>query len=54
MSLHLDATGLNISGEGNFKKQSGNLELSVDDIRFRNGDMQSAAGKSAGKGPVER
>ncbi len=39
-ALHLEATGLNITGGGNFKKQSGNLELSVDEIRFRNGAMQ--------------
>lgn len=39
-ALHLEATGLNISGAGNFKKKSGKLELSVDAIRLRNGDMQ--------------
>ncbi len=39
-NLHLEASGLTVRGAGNFKKQSGNLQLSVDEIRFRNGDMQ--------------
>lgn len=38
-AMHLEATGFNIGGAGNFKDQSGNLELSLDDVRFRSGDM---------------
>ena len=38
-TMHLAATGLNVSGAGNFKNQSGNLEVSLKDVLFSSGDM---------------
>ncbi len=38
-ATQLSATGLNIAGNGDFKNQSGGLEVSVSDVRYRSGDM---------------
>ncbi len=39
-AMHLEAAGLDIAGSGDLKKQSGKLEVSLSDVRFRSGDMQ--------------
>lgn len=38
-AIHLETSGLNIVGNGNFKSKSGKLEISVDDVRLRSGDI---------------
>ena len=37
--VHLEATGLNISAEGNLKNRTGNLDLSFNSFQFSNGDI---------------
>ena len=38
-TMHLEAAGLNISGAGNFKNKSGDLEVSLKDVLFSSGDL---------------
>jgi len=41
-TTHLELAGLNISGSGNFKNQSGTLQLHCSSVRFNNGDIHPA------------
>lgn len=38
-AMHLEATGLNIFGDGDFKAQSAHLELNCMSVRFKTGDI---------------
>ena len=38
-SMRLEASGLTLLGNGNFKKQAGRLELAIDSLRFHNAEI---------------